>query len=354
MRSLRSLAPFLLAVSLAACGRDSAREARAAIPADSVELGKDTLYGASAEAIVRTVLIEIQVADLPAGWEGMRIAALSDFQIGLWPDNEKVAAAAVRRAVAERPDLIVLLGDYVVRGGDYAALDRVLAPLRGRRVFAVLGNGDTMEDLDATNDTLAARATQALARAGVVVLRNERGRFVRNDDTAYIAGTEPLLARRPDWRRAEILGGITGAPSTVLLLTHMPAAAATLPTGKFPAVLAGHTFCGQVEVPGTPRLSWLNSEVLPDVRTPGVERIYRVRGATLFVTCGVGFSFVPVRLGHPPEVAIVTLRGIGGAAAETDSTAVRAAAQTDSLIQAYQQRDTTKSGPQEEAPDTTP
>jgi hypothetical protein len=62
-----------------------------------------------------------------------------------------------------------------------------------------------------------------------------------------------------------------------------------------------------------------------------------VRGSTLFITCGVGFSFVPVRLGAPPEVALVTLRGLGTVKRDTTTSE----ANVDSLIQFYQQGDTT-------------
>ena len=114
-----------------------------------------------------------------------------------------------------------------------------------------------------------------------------------------------------------------------------PVAAVTLPTDKYPAVLSGHTFCGQVEVPGTPRLTWLNTEVFPGTANPGATRIYRVRGSTLFVTCGLGFGYVPVRFGAAPEVAMITLRGVGGAAAEDSAQARPGGVNVDSLIQQF-------------------
>ena len=114
----------------------------------------------------------------------------------------------------------------------------------------------------------------------------------------------------------------------------MPVAAVTLPTDKYAAVLSGHTFCGQVEVPGTPRLTWLNTEVLPGTPNPASTRIYRVRGSTLFVTCGLGFGYVPVRFGAAPEVALITLRGVGNVAQE-DSARAPAGVNVDSLIQSF-------------------
>ncbi|HEU0015003.1 MAG TPA: metallophosphoesterase [Longimicrobium sp.] len=336
MRSLRGF-PLLLVSScalLAACGGEGGARDTAA---DSAATRPRSPYGALAAENVRVVPVEIDVIDLPKGWDGMRIAALSDFQLGLWPDNVNVARAAVERAVAEKPDLFVLLGDYVARGRDYAALDRVLEPLRGRTVFAVLGHTDAEQDVEGPDSTLL-RATEALARSGVRVLRNQRAPFVRGRDTAYIGGVDPFTPLKPEWRQAEIFGGVPGGPRTPVLLSHMPVTAYAVPRDKYPSILSGHTFCGQTEVPGTPRLVWVNSEVFPGTPDPTRTRIWRIRGSTLFATCGVGYSFVPVRFGAPPEVAMVTLRRIDPA--PSDTTGGAKPVNVDSLIE-YFQPDTT-------------
>jgi predicted MPP superfamily phosphohydrolase len=321
-----------------ACGR-AGRVADARAAADSAENPAD-VYGVSAAQNVVVTPVEIEVAELPPGWSGLKIAVLSDFQLGLWADNEKVAAAAVQQAVAQHADLYLLLGDYVARGGDYAALGRVLEPLRGRPVMAVLGHVDEALEGGGEGDTLRVRTVAALERAGVTVLRNSRAEFTHGGSTAYIAGLEPWLAQRADWKQADVWNSIPGGPNTILVLAHMPATAVILPTDRYPVMLSGHTFCGQVEVPGTPRLAWFNTSVLPGTAYPATTRIWRVHGATLFATCGLGYSFVPIRFGAPPEVALITLRAVGGAPrpAVVDSAASQAG--TDSLIRSYQQRDT--------------
>lgn len=335
---------FLCALALAACGREGRDRAKAGSPQrpDSLRI----VYGATGGDNVRVVPVEIEIVGLPNGWEGMRVAAISDFHLGMWHDNAATARAAVERAVAERPDAYVLLGDYGVRG-DYGVLDHVLAPLRGKPVFAVLGDRDVLERSDEPDST-AIRTREALRRNGVQLLENTRARFSRRGDTAYIAGIDPYTARRPDWRRAEIFGGIPGGAQTPLLLSHMPVSAVVMPTDRYRAVVAGHTFCGQVEVPGTPRLTWLNTEVLPGTPNPAATRIYGVRGATLFVTCGVGFGYVPVRYGAPPEVAMITLRGVGRVE-EADSAPATDGVNVDSLIQTF----TPDSAPRRDQADTT-
>lgn len=315
MRSTpRRLLALLWIPAAVACGGGDDDGATTAAP-DSTE---SSVYGATAEDLVRVQPVEMTVEGLPAGLEGAKLAAIGDFQLGLWPDNERVAARAVQLALEQQPDAVLLLGDYLAGSKDYGALERVFSALRGKPAFAVLGTADEVESPEAP-DTVRARIVQSLERAGVRVLRNQRVRLVRNGDTAWIAGVEPYLARRPEWRVAEVLNGL---PPSTLLLSHMPALAARVEGERFPAVLAAHTFCGRVEVPGTPRLTWLNSEVFPFAQGSNAQRIYRVRGATLFVTCGVGYTFVPVRFGAPPEVALVTLRGHGpprGGRATTDS-----------------------------------
>lgn len=336
-RRLPALA--LSALAAAACGRGGERTA-GGFPEDSTGPNPADVYGVSAAQNVVVTPVEIEVPDLPPGWSGMKIAALSDFQLGLWGDNEKVALAATQKAATLRADLIVLLGDYVARGDDYAAIDRVLAPLKGRRVMAVLGTSDETEEPQGNPDSLRIRTTEALERSGVTVLRNARAPFSHGGDTAYIAGVEPFLARRAGWRQEDVFYGIPEGPSTMVVLAHMPVTAVAVPNGRYPVILSGHTFCGQVEVPMTPRLAWFNTTVLSGIANPGRTRIWRVRGSTLFATCGLGYSFVPVRFGYPPEIALITLRAVGPAPARVDS-ARAAQPDVDSLIHVFQQRDTT-------------
>lgn len=267
------------------------------VPPDSL------LYGVPASEIVRVVPVETEIPGLPAGWEGMRIAVLSDFQLGLWSDNAEVAAAAVRKAAESDVDAFVLLGDYVAGADEIAALERILAPLPGRPVLAVLG------DRDVQADSIETRVTQTLDDLGVTVLRNSRTPLVRGGDTAYIAGLSPDFGSLPEWRQEEISNALGGTPDTPILLSHIPGAASAIPDARFSLVLAGHTFCGEVEIPGTPQLSALRSEFVPGGEEAEAERLFRVNGNNLLVTCGVGYSFVPVRLGAPPEVLLLTLRG---------------------------------------------
>lgn len=344
MIPMRSLRPWALALlsAAAACGGEAESAAPTAeTPAAAVvaepwtRIPPDSLYGATPAENLRLTPVELDVARLPTGWEGIRIAAISDLHLGLWEGNEQVAAAAVRRAMAANPDLIVLLGDYVDEEADTAALARVLGPLRGRQVLAVLG------DRDVRSDSLEAAVRRTLRAAGIPLLVNEAVPVTRGGSTAQVGGIDPELGDESWGDQEWVLSTLGGGGETPLLLSHLPPLVSRAPDDRFAAALAGNTFCGKVEVPGSPRLGWLNTEALPGAVVEGAERLYRVAGATLFVTCGVGYGFVPTRLGFPPEVALVTLRGPGAPAA---AEAVSDSAALDTLLRRYQGGDTTGAG----------
>lgn len=325
-----------LALATAACGGDAesvataepAAVAQSATPEPWERIPPDSLYGATPLETLAATAVVLDVAELPEGWEGMRIAAISDLQLGLWEGSEEVAAAAVRAAVEANPDLIVLLGDYIAEGLDTGALQRVLAPLGGKNALAVLG------DRDVRSDSVEAAITRALEASGVRVLRNGSVPITRNGSTAAVAGVHPDLVTEGWGTQEYVLATLGGGAVTPLLLLHHAPLLARAPEGKFAAALAGNTVCGPIEVPGTPRLAWLANEALPGGAVPGAERLFVVEETVMFVTCGVGYAFLPMRFGGRPEVAIVTLRSPAGAA-EAGEAAADTGAVADSVLDRY-------------------
>ena len=94
----------------------------------------------------------------------------------------------------------------------------------------------------------------------------------------------------------------TGIPSIVL--AHDPAAFALLSEDATALMLCGHTHGGQIQLP------WLgpvtNMSDAPLKWTYG----HVVKGdCYLYVTSGIGTSLIPLRLGIPPEVVLLEVRG---------------------------------------------
>jgi len=187
----------------------------------------------------------------------------------------------------EKPDLIVLGGDYVTWGDRHYVLPsaEALAPLAALHgVFGILGNHDDDHDMPA-----------ALARNGVQILKDARTRLTIRHETIDLVGIRYWTKRRAD------IAALTknAAPMTILL-AHDPRRLVEAASLGFPLILSGHTHGGQVVLP---LLGAVAAGKFPVVAGLG----FRDR-TTLFVSRGVGTIYVPVRINCPPEVALLTLQ----------------------------------------------
>jgi len=274
---------------------------------------------------------DIGIADLPSAFAGFRIAQLTDFHC-----SRQVTPAylqeAVRLAQAQKPDVIVLTGDFVHKGYRYvdqvaATLGRLSAPLG---VYAVLGN----HDFSVRNALglrryrhLHRRVARALEAQGIRVLRNEAIRLGRGSARMHLAGVEDLWSRCCDLDQA--LEGL--CPSVpCIMLAHNPRTAEHLQGRRCDLMLSGHTHGGQINWPGlgrpflrghrdfvTPRWARRLLSNREQRRTvPSSSRAAPVRFAAglyqfsqtqVYVNKGVGFGF-RFRFGVRPEVAVVTLQ----------------------------------------------
>ena len=233
----------------------------------------------------------LPVSGLPPALEGLRIALLTDIHHSLLVSAEDVQNA-VQLTLAQKPDLIVLGGDYVTLS-DRAFVEPVaelLAPLRAPHgVFAILGNHDDDKEMPA-----------ALARQGFAVLRDQRTRLTLRGEALDVAGIR-FWTRRP----ADIARVLRNAHDTVLLLAHDPRRLTEAANLNVAAVLSGHTHGGQVVLPGVGAVA--------KARFPILAGLGRRENTSIFVSRGIGTVYVPVRINCPPEVALVTLARRAGA-----------------------------------------
>lgn len=236
-------------------------------------------------------------------WRGapLTIAAIGDTHVG----SPHVDAARVGRIVARinalRPDLVVLLGDYV--GGHAAEQERsganrqeilggigAFAALNARYgAVAVIGNHDSWYDRQSI--------TTALQDGGVAALWNRHVVIRRSGGGIVVAGIADDWTGDPDF--AATLDGAPEGADTIVL-SHSPDPFEEMPEG--PALmLASHGHCGQVTIPfvGRPILPLRN-------RRYGCHLIEE-DGKTMYVTAGIGTSVLPVRFLNPPEIVLVRI-----------------------------------------------
>jgi hypothetical protein len=229
--------------------------------------------------------------------DGLRIAVLADLHVGSPFNGPEKLARIVDETNASGADLVLLAGDYVIKGvlgGTFVPPEDVAAALRPLHaplgVYAVLGNHDWWLG--------APRVRDALHTAGIPTLDDA----VRSIDGArhfWIAGVSDFWEGTHDVHRA--LGGVTD-DAPVIVLTHNPDVFPHVPA-RVALTIAGHTHGGQVALPLVGR---------PIVPSKYGER-YAIghvveEGRHLFVTPGLGTSIIPVRFRVPPEISLVTLR----------------------------------------------
>jgi uncharacterized protein len=265
--------------------------------------------------------VDVRVPGLPPTWDGERVAALGDFQIGVWWANVDTSRRAIKRVVEARPAALLLLGDFLYhpapdREKALAAVSDVLQPLAaaGIPAFAVLGNHDYGLDDDATIPPaeLASDVARVLSGLGITVLEDAA---VKLPDPKLGAGQEsqPLYLAGVGSHNAEgheptqaVSAVPEGQPRIVMM--HNPHSFRTLPARAAPVAVAGHTHGAQVRIPFLPGRSWLARYEGAPAHTAGwAGAEFGQPGNNLYVNRGIGFSGLPLRFGARPELTFMTL-----------------------------------------------
>ncbi|MBE9096163.1 metallophosphoesterase [Tychonema sp. LEGE 07203] len=275
-----------------------------------------------------------EIPNLPAAWEGKRVAVIADWQIGMWMGNTSTIDRVVEQLIKERPALVLITGDFIYHPGEdpseeiNKAVEIVRSlPEAGIPTYAVLGNHDyAMDSKQATpNRQLARQLHDALESVGVQVLQNEAvaiGKPAlraiapsenRNQTAANTADNTPLYlvgidAHWPNNDRPKVALNSVSEGTPRLVMMHNPNSFEALPPNTAPLAVAGHTHGGQVRLPFTPEWSWMTFAKEDEVHADGWIKGYGQSGNRLYVNRGIGFSIIPIRFNCPPEITVFTLR----------------------------------------------
>ena len=244
--------------------------------------------------------LSLRVADYPFTAPPLRIALFSDVHVH-GPDMPPTRVARIVDQInALHPDVAVATGDFVGNsrvGRGYSIEESVipLAALKARLgVYAVLGNNDHRAG--------AAEVTQALERAGVHALSNGAVRV----GPLAIGGLDGRIYRAAAWQaaRERTYQALQRIPGVEILLAHRPDEFAHVPA-SVTLVLSGHTHCGQIVLPFLGAL-----ETGSDFGTKYLCGPVRNGSQLLVVTAGLGTSYVPLRIGAPSDIWLISIVGV--------------------------------------------
>jgi predicted MPP superfamily phosphohydrolase len=241
--------------------------------------------------------VTLKVPHWRAEHAGLKIAVLTDLHVGSPYIGIEKLNLIVARTNAQHPDLVVLLGDFVIEdviGGRFIEPEVIAQGLKGLRaplgVVCVLGNHDWWYD--------GYRVTKALRQTGIVVLENQAYRIEYHGKPFWVGGLAELMTRHPD-----IPGTLAQVDDDdpVILIVHNPDIFPDV-TSRASLTIAGHTHGGQVDLP------LLGRRIVPSKYGKRyASGLVVERGRHLYVSTGIGTSIIPVRFRVPPEITILTL-----------------------------------------------
>ena len=232
---------------------------------------------------------DVHLAGLPDEMDGTVIVAMSDLHIGSLL-GQRWLEARVAQVQAQRPDMVVLLGDISEGHGPpegrlLPAMRRLSAPLG---VWAVLGN----HEFHGRGNSGAS----LMKEAGFEVLRDT---WSEVRPGLVLAGVDDLTSRRRSGNGGDaVLQALAGRPaSATILLSHTPWQTDAAASAGVGLMLSAHTHGGQI---------WPFDYVIQR-RYPLLEGQYQVGGMTVIVCRGTGTWGPRMRLWSPGEIMRVTL-----------------------------------------------
>ncbi|HSS95648.1 MAG TPA: metallophosphoesterase [Terriglobales bacterium] len=236
----------------------------------------------------KLVELTLPTKRLPAAWDGLRIAQLSDFHY-----DEDFSVIPLRKAVdvinTLKPDLIVLTGDFVStpffasrRKKAAEMIDpcaQLLTKLKSKLgLYACLGNHDAFTDPD--------RIFNSLQSHNITVLKNRSIAMEKDGKRLWLAGVDDVINGAPDM---DVTLQKIPQDEAVVLMAHEPDYATYVSKYPVDLQLSGHSHGGQV------RLPFIGAPVLPDLGVKYPKGLYQVGKLTLYTNVGIGTVNLPVR-----------------------------------------------------------
>jgi uncharacterized protein len=181
-----------------------------------------------------------------------------------------------------------------------------LKKLRPRKYgnFAVMGNHDFY-----AGEHLS---VQTMEKSGIRLLRNQWLTFEEGPARVHLGGIDDPMAnwifgkRFPSY--PAFIEKAPESPGIKILLSHRPSVFPIASADGVDIVLAGHIHGGQVVLPCPGHDRGLS---LAGLVSPYIYGWYGTGKSRMFLSSGVGLTFVPWRVNCPPEIAVFHLKPPG-------------------------------------------
>lgn len=235
---------------------------------------------------------EIKESPLGRVMAGLKVAFLSDLHLrridGM---GEKI----LKLLDEERPDLIFLSGDYICFKGSYEPVVSFFNKLRAPYgVYAVLGNTEYTNENGSCVLCHIEHSKNLRQNPKPLLLRNSFRAIEVGDQRINIIGVDDPVKGKSNLNTA--MKGVDFKYPTVLL-THSPEVFEEAASHGIDLVLAGHNHGGQLF------LTEYLRKILPlDPVLEFLEGFFREGRTLMYVSRGIGTSYLPFRFGIKPEI----------------------------------------------------
>ena len=239
---------------------------------------------------------QINKSHLGEALAGLKVAFLSDLHIGKIGVRENKILEILHE---EKPDLILLSGDYISFKSPYEPVMSFFHQLKAPYgVYGVLGNTEYSNENGSCILCHKARSKSLRERQNPIFLRNSHLSLKINGKSLNIIGVDDPTVEKSDLKAA--LKGM-GSNIPTIFLSHSPEIFKEASSQGVDLILSGHNHGGQIFITKILR------KILPfDPVLEFLEGFFQKEKTLMYVSRGVGTSYLPFRLGVKPEITFFT------------------------------------------------
>lgn len=229
----------------------------------------------------------------------LKILQVSDIHINHLRVSRKKVAQIID---SQKPDLVVLTGDYIERPRHIPLFLRFLKEIKGEhRICLCLGNHD-YEAFKGDTKGLE-NYIRDIEAMGVTILHNRSLCHEKNSVKYNIVGIADLHSGYMDIDAA--LASRCADASMNIAFSHNPDIVLEIPRSKVDYLFCGHFHGGQIWAPFDIEFALLRHEKLCKM---GIKRgLHKVNGTNLYINRGLGNVCIPLRFLSRPEITVFYL-----------------------------------------------
>jgi len=229
---------------------------------------------------------------------GLKVAHLSDLHI---KNNTLRENKTIEILDQEKPDLILLTGDYIQSNGSYEPVQAFFHQLKAPfGVYAVMGNTEYYNENGSCILCHTKEARQLKENPNSLFLRNSHIDIKINGKLLTLLGVDDPVTNRGDLRRALKK---TSSQNPSILLAHSPEIFPEASDLGVDLVLSGHTHGGQIW-----GIKTLNKLFPLEPALEFLDGFFQKGKTLMYVNRGIGTSFLPFRFGVKPEITFFQFR----------------------------------------------